>query len=134
MKLLILIFLSACFTFSGWQQNSAATKRPQSRPEILKVDFCDLLANPAAYDMKAVRTTAILRYGGEDSADLYCPECLTKETGKPALSRSYESCTKPKLVEKVSREKHSSGTVKVVMIGTFSTERQLNIECVEQAT
>lgn len=132
MKLLVLIILSSFFALSGWQQKSPSNAS-FSDHEIQEVDFCDLLANPLAYDNKVVRTTAIFSYGGEDSVDLYCPECFARGTARPFFSRSFESCTKPKAVEALSRQKHSSGTVKVVLIGTFYKERQLQIECLEQA-
>jgi hypothetical protein len=131
MRLIVLIILSSFF--SMWPQRGTSAYPPFSEPEIQERDFCDLLANPLAYDKKVVRTTAILRYGGEDTTDLYCPECLASGTVRPVFSKSLESCTKPKALETISRQKHSSGTVRVILIGTFYKERQLQIECLERA-
>ncbi len=133
MKSLVLIILSSFLTHSGWQHPNASSSRALLGPKVQQVDFCELLANPPAYDKKVLRTTAILRFGGEDTADLYCPECLASGTVRPVFSDSLESCTKPKAVETISRQRHSSGTVRVVVIGTFYKERQLHIECVEAA-
>ena len=123
--------------FLLWQQQSIAPKTATS--EIQDVEFCDVLPDPAVYDQKLVRTRALFRFGGEDTADLYCPDCTGQSWGwvKPVFSDS--SCTKREVAEKLSLEKHSSGTVRITVVGkVFAGKKgeksyQLQIECVEKA-
>jgi hypothetical protein len=82
---------------------------------IPNVAFCDLLKNPQLYNGKVIRTRAVFRRGGEETADFYCPDCL--DTGRVALDIDdrYESCTKAKLREKFRKD----GMYSVVMTGKF---------------
>lgn len=121
MKLLGAVLL-LCLIYSLWQQPSACSQASSSvLPEVQTVDFCELLGSPQLYDQKIVRTRAIFRYGGEDTSDLYCPGCSGAGWGRvrPSFDESYETYTKPEVVAKLSRQKHSSGTVKVVIVGKF---------------
>ena len=104
-------------------------ERPSN--EIVTVDFCELMKNPAAYDKKVVRTRAIYRYGGEDLSHLYCPECLS-EGMSPYFADS--ACTKLSVAAKLTRQKHSSGgIVRVTVVGLFESNAPMTIRCVESA-
>lgn len=134
------LLLLLCLTF-GQQPRSSAGARPPARSEIQNVEFCELLGDPGSYDQKLVRTRAIFRYGGEDTSELYCPDCSGVGWGWviPVFGDSYESCTKREVVKKLSRQEHTSGTVRVTIVGKFlggqKGERsfQFQIQCVEQA-
>jgi hypothetical protein len=131
------LLLSVCVFFllaqiSIAQKNIIDDKKsPESKIET--VDFCELIINPTKYEGKTVRTVAILAYGGEDFIVLYCPKCYLTGVIKPVFTASFELKTKRKVVNKLSVQKHSSGTVKVVLIGKLSTQR-LFIDSVEKAT
>lgn len=64
--------------------------------------------------------------------DLYCPECYGKVWVRPFFEKSYESCTKAKVAEKLSVQKHSSGTVKVLLLGKLDGG-SFQIQCIEKA-
>ena len=134
------LLLILCLTL-GHQPGRSSTAKPSTRSEIQNVEFCELLGNPQSYDQKLVRTRAIFRYGGEDTSELYCPDCSGVGWGwvRPVFGDSYESCTKREVAKKLSRQEHSSGTVRVTIVGKFfggqKDERsfQFQIHCVEQA-
>ena len=96
-----------------------------SMSEAPTVAFCDLLANPTAYDMKIIRIQAVLVVN-RDNRTLYDPSCITKEPMVSIESDSslhYEpSSTVPeKLYELVVRPESEikEGSARVVMIGRF---------------
>lgn len=60
-----------------------------SLSEVPTVVFCDLLANPMAYDMKVIRVHAVLVVN-HDYRALYDPSCITKE---PMVSVEKEAIT-----------------------------------------
>jgi hypothetical protein len=139
MRPLVLMLIFSCACVLG-QQTEADRKGHLSVPhEVPTVDFCELLGNPDLYHQKVVRTAAIFRYGGEDTSDLYCPNCLGAGWGwvRPLFDESYYSCTRPKLTAKLSRQKHGSGSVKVVVVGKFIEGQggghSFQIQCVERA-
>jgi hypothetical protein len=131
----LLWLLSLCLL---WQQQFVIPKSPPT-DEIHDVEFCELLADPQAYDQKLVRTRALFRYGGEDTIDLYCPDCTGQSWGwvNPIFDDS--SCTKRSVAEKLSLEKHSGGTVRITFIGKFFVRKkgeksyQIYVQCVEKA-
>lgn len=134
MKLLgAIVFVASVFTYSSPScQRSAVNVGPLSSSEIATVDFCDLLRNPQVYDQKVVRTRAIYRYGGEDLSNLYCPHCLNAGSMRPTFADS--GCTKPSVEAKLSVQKHSDGTVRVVIVGQFDGRlSNIVIRCVERA-
>jgi hypothetical protein len=129
----MLVFVVVMFSY---------TRAPSLRPvdsvslppssDILTVDFCDLLRNPQAYDQKLVRTRAIYRYGGEDLSSLYCPDCVNVGSMRPTFADA--TCTKPSVGEKLSIQKHSDGTVRIVIVGQFDGKlSNIVIQCVERA-
>ena len=134
-KLLLLL----CLCLIGGPQ--LGVLEPAQSSGVQDVEFCDVLANPEAFDQKLVRTRAIFRYGGEDTTDLYCPDCSGPDWGwvKPFFGDSYESCTKKEVAKKLSRHEHDGGTVRVTLVGKFFAGKkgeksyQLQIQCVEEA-
>lgn len=111
-------------------QSRAVNQLPVN--EIKTVGFCDLLDHPQAFDQQIIRTTAIYRYGGEDLSNLYCPECLSLGSMRPKFSD--ETCTKRRVRDKLSIQKRSDGTVRVVVVGRFhGTLSNLEILCIERA-
>lgn len=134
MKLLgAVVFVAVVFAYSSPTcQRFAVNVSPPSLSEIPTVNFCDLLRNPEAYDQKVVRTRAIYRYGGEDLSNLYCPQCLSVGSMRPTFADA--ACTKPSVAEKLSVQKHSDGTVRVVIVGQFDGSlSNIVIQCVERA-
>jgi hypothetical protein len=93
--------------------------------EVSTVAFCDLLANPTAYDMKVIRVQAVLVVN-HDYRALYDPSCITKEpmvSVEPDSSLHYEpsDAVPEKLYELVVRPESEikEGSARVVMVGRF---------------
>lgn len=131
-RFFFLLFSLLLFTSLTWQQSIPSKANP-TQSDIQTVNFCDLLANPQLYDQKVVRTTAIYSYGGEDTQELYCPECLKSGFLRVDFKDPYETCTKPKIADKLDR---GSGTVRVVAVGKFhggEYASQFDFQCVEKA-
>lgn len=133
------LLLMLCL-MSGQQPHSSSNTKAPPRSEIQNVEFCELLVDPQSYSQKLVRTQAIFRYGGEDTSELYCPDCSGAGWGWviPVFGDSYESCTKSTVAKKLSRQEHSSGVVRVTIVGKFGGQKdersfQFQIHCVEQA-
>ncbi len=130
------LFLLACMfllfaQMAAGQKNIANDKKP-SEIKVETVDFCKLILNPTNYEGKEVRTVAILVYGGEDFIVLYCPKCYETGVIKPVFTDYFRTQTKGKRIGKLPRLKNSSGTVKLILVGKFSTQ-QLLIDSVEKA-
>lgn len=100
--------------------------------EIEIVDLCEVLDKQALYEGKTLRIVGIFAYGGEDFNVLYCPKCVNNGVLRPILTNSYRTNTKRKFRNMLSREKKSSGSVKIVAVGTFSRQQFL-IDRVENA-
>jgi hypothetical protein len=113
-------------------QNDNVKNNVSQKAGIETVDFCELITNPDSYEGKTVRTIAIYAYGGEDFTVLYCPQCYTKGTLRPYFSDLFETKTKAKIANKLSRQKQSGGTVKIVFVGKFHTH-SFAIEYIETA-
>jgi hypothetical protein len=93
--------------------------------EVPTVVFCDLLANPTAYDMKVIRVQAVLVVNHNYRA-LYDPSCITKEpmvSIEPDSSLHYEpsDAVPEKLYDLVVRPESEikEGSARVVMVGRF---------------
>lgn len=105
-----LVFLSLFFI-----PQPVSSSNTVAAVDIANNTFCDLLKNPQLYNEKVIRTRAVFRRGGEETADFYYPDCL--DTGRVALDidNGYESCTKAKLREKFLKD----GIYSVIMTGKF---------------
>lgn len=129
--------LFVCMLFFSAQmlvnQNKAVNDKELPKVTTEMVDFCELLANQAKYEGKTVRTVAILAYDGEDFIVLYCPQCFKAGVIRPIFTDHFRERTKGTSIGKLPRLKHSSGTVKLIMVGKLSTQ-QLLIDSVEKAT
>lgn len=89
------------------------------------VAFCDLLANPKAYDMKVIRVQAVLVVN-HDYRALYDPSCINKEpmvSVEADSSLHYESsdAVPEKLYQLVVRPESEiqEGSARVVLLGRF---------------
>ncbi len=100
--------------------------------QIETVEFCNLINDPNQYKNKMIRTIAIFAYGGEDFTVLYSPQCYKAGIIEPYFADTFESKTKSKFVNKISRQKHSSGTVRVTLVGILNSS-QLQISYLEKA-
>lgn len=100
--------------------------------QIETVEFCNLINNPNKYEKQLIKTLAIFAYGGEDFTVLYSPQCYLEGILKPYFAEIFESQTKSKYVNTISRQKHSSGTVRVVLVGILDS-RQFQIHYIENA-
>lgn len=127
MKIILFICILFLFIDSGMGQNDNV------KNSIEAVDFCELITNPDSYEGKIVRTIAIYAYGGEDFTVLYCPQCYTKGTLRPYFTDLFATKTNPKIANKLSRQKQSSGTVKVILVGRFHAH-SFAIDYIETAT
>jgi hypothetical protein len=68
------------------------------------VKFCELLKNPRLYEGKLVRTDAAFRRYGEEVVEFFCPDCLKEGRVDFDIDQeAYESCTKPRVREKIQR-------------------------------
>lgn len=93
--------------------------------EVTTVAFCDLLANPKAYDMKVIRVQAVLVVN-HDYRALYDPSCITKEpmvSVEADSSLHYESsdAVPEKLYQLLVRPESEikEGSARVVVVGRF---------------
>jgi hypothetical protein len=127
--LLILAILGTVWLVRGFSQPEKLKEYyPLSAafvPEVPTVAFCDLLANPTAYDMKLIRLQAVLVVN-HDYRALYDPSCITKEPMvgvEPDSSLLDESsdAVPEKLYELVVRPESEikEGSARVVMVGRF---------------
>jgi hypothetical protein len=133
MKIFLFICILFLFIDSGMGQNDNVKNNVSQKDSIETVDFCELITNPDSYKGKTVRTIAIYAYGGEDFTVLYCPQCYTKGILRPYFTDLFETKTKPKIASKLSRQKQSSGTVKVILVGIFHAH-SFAIDYIETAT
>src|SRR6266404_9616721 len=89
--------LAVVITVLALSSDSATRPRnakEAAKPEVLTVEFCDLIRNPKLYDRKEVRVTAIYRLGYEWQ-DLYCLNCLSAENMVSLeFDSDFDSCTK----------------------------------------
>jgi hypothetical protein len=82
--------------------------------DAVTVRYCDLIQNPAAYDRKIVRTTAIYRFGFEWS-ELYCLNCYDGNH-RTWVDFEGELCQRSK---KIKPHGNIGRTVAVQVVGTF---------------
>ncbi len=110
----------------------------------MKVDYCELIKNPTAYDGRKVRVEATYRFGYEWS-ELYCASCfdLAKRTWV-GFDNLDETCSDKKLLKKLRKESPRGRTLSVVFAGTFDSSKTgyghsndfkflLNVSCIEKA-
>lgn len=117
MRIFLFVIILAQVTYCVLGQSADSANKNSKERKIETVDFCQLIENPNLYEGKEIRTVAIYAYGGEDFIVLYCPQCYKAGTLEPFFTDLYETRTKPKIAKKLSRENHSSGTVKVIITG-----------------
>jgi hypothetical protein len=113
----------------GYSQAEKLKQHHQSstaaQSEVPTVAFCDLLANPKAYDLKVIRVQAVLVVN-HDYRALYDPSCITKEpmvSVEADSSLHYESsdAVPEKLYQLLVRPESEikEGSARVVMVGRF---------------
>lgn len=131
----LLLFMCILFSFidSVVGQNANVINNISQQDSIETVGFCELITDPDSYEGKTVRTTAIYAYGGEDFTALYCPECYTIGTFRPHFTDFFEKNVKTKIANKLSRQKQSSGSVRIIFVGKFHG-RTFSIDSIETAT
>jgi hypothetical protein len=99
------------------QENPVTKFEPSVDTEVTTISFCDLLRDPAAYNKKVVRMSAILSTGFEVSR-LENPAC----PDAPSMWAEFgvDSCTKSQLNKTLEHLLRRDGSVEIVIIGQFN--------------
>jgi hypothetical protein len=105
-----IILCTSILTVGLWTTTEAQT--------IETVSYCDLMRQPAQYNGKVIRVSAIYRYGFEWST-LYCPECIDETQTWIGFSETFISSTKRSLRKKIGENGFRGKTVKVKLVGRF---------------
>lgn len=114
----------AAYRFSIVETAKPSPSYQAIQSEIPTVTLCELLANPATYDLKIIRVQAILIVNN-GYRSLYDPSCITMEPMvgvEPDPTLHYESSAgvEKKFYDLVRPEsKTKEGSARMVMVGRF---------------
>jgi hypothetical protein len=130
-RILLLAIAVASLAAAAWagyhfsiigEPKPSAGYQDAAQSEIMTVSLCELLANPAAYDLRVIRVPAILV--ANDGASLYDPACITMEpmvAVEPDVSLLHEPSEgiQKQFFDLVQPHNETKGSARMVMIGRF---------------
>lgn len=114
----------AVYRFSIVEKPKPSPGYQSIQSEMPTVTLCELLSNPATYDLKVIRVQAILVVNNGDRS-LYDPSCITMEPMvgvEPDPSLHYEPSdgVEKKFYDLVRPESETrQGSARMVMVGRF---------------